>query len=144
MINPMKKLSSIISGLAASVAYTGTAFAQVVTQQKQKVELCPKDSDFDVLCNLQYSKLGSYIGTIISIILGIAVIIALFFLIYGGIKWILSGGDKGGVEAARNTIVAAIVGLVITFLAFLIINIIGGLFNINLLNFTFPSLNLTK
>lgn len=140
MIRVMRKLSSIISAAAASaMLYVTPVFAQA----KQKVELCPKDSEFNVLCNLQYANLGKYIGTIISIILGIAVIIALFFLIYGGIKWILSGGDKGGVEAARNTIVAAIVGLVITFLAFLIINIVGGLFNINLLNFTFPSLNLT-
>lgn len=61
-------------------------------------------------------------------------LLALAFLIYGGIRWITSGGDKTGVENARKTITYAIIGLVIVFLSFFIINTIGNFFGVNLLN----------
>lgn len=54
----------------------------------------------------------------------IGVIIAIAYLIYGGIRWILSGGDKTAVDAARNHIVAAIIGLAIILAAFFIVNAI--------------------
>ncbi|MEK7450451.1 MAG: hypothetical protein AAB662_00765 [Patescibacteria group bacterium] len=61
---------------------------------------------------------------IIQLIFVIGIIIAIVFLIYGGIKWVLSGGDKTAVEAARNHIVAAIVGLVIIAGSFVIFSLI--------------------
>lgn len=102
--------------------------------------LCSSDAKFKALCNLNYNNLGSLIGTLITIVLILAIILAVFFLIYGGIRWITSGGDKTAVEAARGHIVAAIVGLVIALLAFFIINIIGGLFGLDLTNLTLPKL----
>ena len=63
-----------------------------------------------------------------------ATLLALAFIIFGGIKWITSGGDKTALEGARKMITYAIIGLVISFLAFFIINIIGNFFGVNLLN----------
>lgn len=65
---------------------------------------------------------GTVFGNLINFIFVAAVIIALGFLIYGGVRWITSGGDKGGVETARNTIISAIVGLVVIVLAYFILN----------------------
>ena len=67
-------------------------------------------------------------------------IIAVFFLIYGGVKWIISGGDKAAVEAARNHIIAAIVGLVVALLAFFILSVILKLFVIDKTTFNLPTL----
>lgn len=61
---------------------------------------------------------------LIQLIFIIGVIVAIIFIIYGGIKWVLSGGDKSAVESARNHIIAAIVGLIIVVGAFFIIGII--------------------
>lgn len=133
----LKKSAPALALSALFLATASPAFAQ------RTIELCPTGSEFNVLCGLQYNNLGGYIGLVLSLLIGIAVIIALFFLVYGGIKWILSGGDKAGVEGARNMIVAAIVGLVIVFLSFLVLNIVGGLFGISLTEFTLPSLRLT-
>lgn len=60
-----------------------------------------------------------------------AVILALFFLIWGGIEWITSGGNKEKVQAAQKKIVFASVGLIIVLVSFMIINIVGGLFGVN-------------
>jgi hypothetical protein len=85
-------------------------------------------------------SLGSVLGFVITFVFVIAVLVALLFLIWGGIKWIISGGDKGGVEAARNQIIAAIIGLIIVFLAFFILNLTLGLFNLSLFNLQLPTL----
>lgn len=85
-------------------------------------------------------NLGEVLGFVVTIAFVIAVLIALFFLIWGGIKWITSGGDKGGVESARNQIIAAIIGLIIVFLAFFILNLVLGLFGLSLFNLQLPTL----
>ncbi|MGD8744551.1 MAG: hypothetical protein PVJ52_03090 [Candidatus Woesebacteria bacterium] len=90
----------------------------------------PGDSGFANLTNISFSALISY-G--IQLVLVIAAIVFFFILVIGGIKWITSGGDKGQTEAARNQITAALVGLVIVFSAWAIIQIIQVLFGVNIL-----------
>lgn len=69
----------------------------------------------------------------ISLMLFIAVTLAIFFLIFGGIQWILSGGEKTKLQAARNKLTYAIIGLVVTFLSFFIISVVGYFFKLDLL-----------
>lgn len=88
------------------------------------------------LCSLDITT-GNPVGKIINLAFVIATLIALAFLIFGGIKWILSGGDKAGVETARNTIVAALVGLVIVFLSYFLLRLIFSIFGIDLNNLNF-------
>lgn len=130
----MKKVTGIISGTLLSLTAALPVFAQTTN-----VKVCPEGT-FAALCNIKANDFGKYIGNVFSLLLAIAVLIAVFFLIWGGIKWILSGGDKGGVEAARNTIIASIIGLVVTFLAFFIVTVVGQFFGIDLLNFTIPKI----
>lgn len=61
---------------------------------------------------------------IITLLFVVGMVIAVAFLIFGGIRWILSGGDKTKVEAARGHIVASIIGLVIIAAAFLIFSLV--------------------
>lgn len=60
-------------------------------------------------------------------------LLALAYLIWGGVQWITSGGDKSKIQAARNKMTYAIIGLVIAFLSFFIVTLIGGFFQVNLL-----------
>ena len=57
-------------------------------------------------------------------ILYIAGIIAVVMLIIGGVKYVLSGGDAKKVTDAKNTVLYAIIGLVICFLSFAIVNFV--------------------
>jgi hypothetical protein len=45
-------------------------------------------------------------------------------IIYGGFRYITSGGDSNGVTAAKNTILYAIIGLIIVALAQIIVNFV--------------------
>ncbi len=57
---------------------------------------------------------GSKIVNIFSLIIGI---VAIIMIIYGGFRYITSGGDTGRVGNAKNTLIYAILGLIIVALA---------------------------
>jgi len=85
-------------------------------------------------------KVENMISGAIGVVLALAGLSFFFILVFGGIQWILSGGDKAKTEAARNKITAALVGLVIVFSAWAIITLIDSLFGVNLMKLTLPSL----
>jgi hypothetical protein len=97
----------------------------------------------NILPGDQFSGLGQItisglISALIVLILIVAALVFFFMLIWGGIKWILSGGDKGQAEAARGTITAALVGLVIVFAAWAIITLINAFFGIDIFSLNIP------
>lgn len=58
---------------------------------------------------------------ILSILVGV---VAVVMVIFGGFKYITSGGDSGKVTSAKNTIVYALIGLVIAALAQVIVRFV--------------------
>ena len=54
--------------------------------------------------------------------------ISVIMLIIGGIRYVISGGDQAQVTSAKNTILYAIVGIVIAFLAYAAVNFVAGAF----------------
>lgn len=73
--------------------------------------------------------LGSMLTSILTIVMAIAALAVFIYLIWGGIGWITSGGDKGKTEEARNKITAAVIGLIVLAAAYalllLMLNILG-------------------
>jgi len=59
------------------------------------------------------ANLGSIISTALSFVMALAALIVFMYLIWGGIEWITSGGDKSKTESARNKITAAVLGLIV-------------------------------
>jgi hypothetical protein len=57
--------------------------------------------------------ISTVINFLLRVVMVIAILLVFAHLIIAGIQWITSGGEKGKTEAARNKIIAAIVGLVI-------------------------------
>lgn len=48
-------------------------------------------------------------------------VLALAFVIYAGIQWTMSGGDKQKIQAARNRLIYSIVGLIVISMSFFIV-----------------------
>lgn len=69
---------------------------------------------------------GGIITTITNVMLFIAGALAVIMIIIGGIRYATSGGNGAAVTAAKNTILYAVVGLIIAFLAFAAVNFILG------------------
>jgi hypothetical protein len=62
----------------------------------------------------QINNIVTLVINIFSVVVGI---VAVIMIIVGGIRYVTSGGDSGNVSAAKNTILYAIIGLVIVALA---------------------------
>lgn len=69
---------------------------------------------------------GSIFTTVVNVLLFVIGALSVIMLIWGGIRYTTSGGNSSSVTAAKNTIMYAIIGLVIAFLAFAIVNWVLG------------------
>lgn len=73
-------------------------------------------------------SLTSIFASIVNVLLEIVGAIAVIMLVVGGLQFVLSSGDSKRVESARNTILYAVVGLIVASLAFAIIDFVTGKF----------------
>lgn len=64
--------------------------------------------------------------TVTNILLYIIGAISVIMLIIGGLRYVVSGGDQAAVTSAKNTILYAIVGIVVAFLAYAAVNFVAG------------------
>jgi len=62
--------------------------------------------------------------TITNVLLFIIGAVAVIMLIIGGIRYTISGGDSGAVTSAKNTILYAVVGIIVAVLAYAIVNFV--------------------
>ena len=67
---------------------------------------------------------GGVFQTVTNILLFIIGAVSVIMLIIGGIRYVVSGGDQSAVTAAKNTILYAIVGIVVAFLAYAAVNFV--------------------
>lgn len=70
---------------------------------------------------------GGLVPSIMNIVNGLLVIVgiaAAIYLIIGGVRYITSQGDEGQTEQAKNTILYALIGLIVIGLAAAIVNFV--------------------
>lgn len=65
--------------------------------------------------------IASVLSTVIYWILGLSGGIAVLFLILGGLQYITSSGNKDKAEQAKQTILYAVIGLIVIALSFVIV-----------------------
>ena len=119
----MHKLAKIGLSLGLFLTQASPAFAQINVTQPPQVKIL---------------DIGSLIGGIVGIAIIIAGLLAFIYLVWGGIEWISSGGDKAGMESARNRITAAFVGLGIVVAAWAVAKLMEAFFGISIFNITLP------
>ncbi len=87
-----------------------------------------------------FTRLLSVLAAIILIVGGVYFF---FQLLTGGVAWIGSGGDKAKLEEARQKIFNAVVGLILLFSTWAIIQLVENVFGIQILQFDVPTLGQT-
>ena len=73
-------------------------------------------------CSGTSSDFQTLLVTILNSIIGIVGLVAVIFVITGGVQYITSSGDAGKALKAKNTILYASIGIAICALAFAIVN----------------------
>ena len=114
-----KKIKTAIAAVSL-LRFAAPAFAQEVG--------VPQPPGF------QIENLGLLISRALGVALMIAGILVFVYLVWGGIQWIMSGGDKTKTEEARSRITAALVGLAIVAAAWAIMQLVSYFFGISILD----------
>lgn len=96
----------------------------------ETIQLTPDSDNFSSLTNL---TVGSIVSGAISLLMLVVALVFFFILILGGLRWVMSEGDQKNVEAARNQITNALIGLAIVFAAWAIMKLIETVFGISIL-----------
>lgn len=79
---------------------------------------------------VEFTSLASIVNVAIPYIMAIAGVILLGVLIWGGFDYLTSGGDPKKADAGKNKITSAIIGFVIIFAAYWILQIIDFVFKL--------------
>ncbi len=117
----IKKLSLVVAAFALAVTALLVPVATTVEAQNA-VQNGINSARGDGVPDTLFGGDGSIFTTVVNVMLFIIGAICVIMLIWGGIRYTTSAGNAASVTAAKNTIMYAIIGLVIAFLAFALVN----------------------
>jgi uncharacterized membrane protein len=80
------------------------------------------------LCQNKNDNVQSQIATIVNVLLYVLGAVSVIVIIIAGIMYVTSGGDAAAVTKAKNTLMYAIVGLIVAVLAYAIVNFVVSKF----------------
>lgn len=140
----MKKI--LIAILLSTSLFLGISFNNsikpVLAQDDVQLNFGQTAKDQDVIGTTEYNPedgstgFASFVGRILTIILTIAALILFVMLLWGGVEWITSGGDKSKVEKARNRISQSIIGMIVLAATIALFSLLQIAFDFKVLNFT--------
>ena len=118
--------AAVIPANNASAACTGTDLSL------QGGATCAQGKDQQGNASCLFGGVGcsgdGIFKTITNVLLFLIGAISVIMLIIGGIRYVVSGGDSSAVTGAKNTILYAIVGIVVAILAYALVNFVIGSF----------------
>jgi hypothetical protein len=120
----MNRISKSIIGVGVSVASTFALASQVMADE------LGIEGTVEIPEGFFFTDAEGLVSTILRAVMLIAGLLVFAYLIWGGIEWITSGGDKGKTENARNKITAAVIGLVILAASYAIFQIVLSLLGV--------------
>jgi amino acid transporter len=106
--------------------------AQPVVAQAQGIVNCGvRGSGYDAngqpLTPCTFQHLFELVYLVVNTLIGMAGLVAIFFIVWGGAQMLLSAGNMEKVQDAKRTIWNAILGLVLVLMSYLIISFVVGL-----------------
>lgn len=117
----MKLLNQIItSSIVSSLVVTGRASVTLAQEGvRSGVEAARgRDQPADLF------GVGGIFTEVVNVLLFLVGAIAVVMIVIGGLRYVLSGGDSSNVTAAKNTILYAIVGIVVALLAYAVVDFV--------------------
>ena len=131
MKNKLIKLTAIIIASVLGFGLFGLAPSTYAADDICSSKNAPQAVKDAAGCNGTDDQLPGFIINILNGIIAVSGLVAVIFIVIGGVNYMTSAGDTSKVEKAKKTILYACIGLAITALAFAIVNftitnIIGG------------------
>ncbi len=73
-------------------------------------------------------QLRGAIRDVVNVLLFLIAAVSVIMIIIGGIRYTISNGDSGQITSAKNTILYAVIGLIVALLAYAIVNFVVDAF----------------
>jgi len=108
----LSKFSTILATSSISLY----AFASKVMAQ------APEVKNIAPVPIIESGNLMDVLGNIVNVVLIVIGILAVFYLVYGGVMYVTSGGDSEKASKGRTAITNAIIGIVIIMVSLLLYN----------------------
>jgi len=113
----MKKLQIPLLTTSLYLLSTSTVFAQLQDTARNLTAGPGGETKVDITSQLGgffgFTCITNFVFRIVDISIILAGLILFVFLVWGGIEWLTSGGDKGKIEAARAKLTNALIGVAI-------------------------------
>lgn len=116
--------ASLLLGVAAVPLLAAPATVSAVDPCNNPKDCLTKGKDATVNNPGTQPTLQDRIKTITNILMFVLGAIAVIVIVIGGIRYATSGGDQTQVTSAKNTILYAVVGIVVAILAYAIVNFV--------------------
>jgi hypothetical protein len=117
----------IVSCVLVFAGTTAFVSAQGLTSDKTGVTESAQKAGYDVASVAACSRQSGgcipvIIGNVVSGLLGVFGALFLALIIWGGARWMFAGGETKNVQAARETIKNAVIGMLIVAASYAIVN----------------------
>ena len=86
------------------------------------LELPPNDPDCKNTVNESSNSINRIAHHVINVLSAVVALVAVVMIIFGGFRYVTSGGNDSSVNSAKNTILYAIIGLVIVALSQILVH----------------------
>ena len=127
-MNNLKKIMlSIVVVLGLAVAPVAVSSTALAATPKEQVCLGSGGTWSGTTCTNTASGGGTLEGlfkNIVNTLLYVIGAVSVIMIVIGGFRYVVSGGDSSSVTGAKNTILYAVVGLVIAVAAYAIVNFV--------------------
>ena len=131
MVVHFKKLLFIIILIISLFTFSTSLFTAASVYAEGETSVCDSNAAESVKeaagCNGSDNLVADIIVNILYIVIFIVGIISAIYIVIGGVKYMSSKGDANATQTAKKTILYSLIGLVITSLAFIIVNFSIGL-----------------
>lgn len=124
----MRKLRTIITGMTIALGLVAVPFALATPALAQGSASEVQKGIQKIGGDQNQPKLEDGIKTIVNVMLFILGAIAVIMIIIGGIRYTTSNGDASSIKGAKDTILYAVIGLIVAILAYAIVNFVVDAF----------------
>ena len=102
----------VVSGVAVLAGPADLTYASAAIEIKKGQQATNAGNGQDFTTTVQ---------TVINMLLFIIGLVAVIVIIYSGIKFVLSSGDSNAIKSARDTMLYAVIGLVVAIMAYAVV-----------------------
>ena len=126
----MMKIRQVIIALALVLMGGAITPSLVYAEGCGTAESCARSGVDQVISSGTSMTVGGIIKIIVDILLFVLGAVCVVMIVIGGIKYATSQGDQTAVSSAKNTILYAVVGLVVAIAAYAIVNFVLAQFGV--------------